>query len=503
MKTNDLTGNIQNGGIRLIKIFLAFCSIVFIGMYLVVGFHRLFYPFELEWMEGEMLDHVRRIIAGQSLYVRPSVEFVPSIYPPLYFYLGAIAAHAFGMGFFPLRLISYVSSCGCFVLIFLLVRKETKSALCALFSAGLFAAAYRIGGAWLDVARVDSLFLFFVLFSAYILRYYNTAVPLFCAGFLLFLAFLTKQTGMIFIFTMALYCFLYLPGWKKIVLPLTALACIVISTLLFNAASGGWYSYYVFQLPGRYSVSMRHFASFWMNDFSWIGPAYVLTLLFCYTLFRKLTISRNGFYILFLFGMMMVSCSARIHVGGYENDLIPAFAAISVLFGLALQEFFNSGNAQSAFFGNMKISYFAGLAGCMQFLLLIYNPLDQIPSQRDRDAGEYILGLVKEYKGDVFIPSHGYLSAMTGKKNFAHWMAIEDIYHSRDDSAIKSLQEEFRYAFSTKKFDAIIIDNDASDLEREMLKTYSCASRIFNAHDVFFPVTGFKTRPELIYKALP
>ena len=43
---------------------------------------RLPHLFEIEWMEGSMVDHVRRVIDGQPLYVAPSLDFVPFIYPP-------------------------------------------------------------------------------------------------------------------------------------------------------------------------------------------------------------------------------------------------------------------------------------------------------------------------------------------------------------------------------------------------------------------------------------
>src|SRR6266542_4402426 len=84
----------------------------FMAMYLVVAFVRLGYPFELEWMEGGMVDHVRRIVAGQPIYVRPSLNFVSYLYPPLYYLVSAGLARMIGIGFLPLRLVSLVSSVG-------------------------------------------------------------------------------------------------------------------------------------------------------------------------------------------------------------------------------------------------------------------------------------------------------------------------------------------------------------------------------------------------------
>ena len=45
---------------------------------------RIDYPYDLEWMEGGMLAHGARVAAGEPLYVLPSADFIPFIYPPLY-----------------------------------------------------------------------------------------------------------------------------------------------------------------------------------------------------------------------------------------------------------------------------------------------------------------------------------------------------------------------------------------------------------------------------------
>ena len=44
---------------------------------LVVFAWRLFFPLELEWMEGGMLHQARRIQLGQSPYPPPSADYVP------------------------------------------------------------------------------------------------------------------------------------------------------------------------------------------------------------------------------------------------------------------------------------------------------------------------------------------------------------------------------------------------------------------------------------------
>ena len=49
---------------------------LFVLMYLVVALARLRYPYELEWIEGGMVNHVAQLRSGQPLYGPPSVTFL-------------------------------------------------------------------------------------------------------------------------------------------------------------------------------------------------------------------------------------------------------------------------------------------------------------------------------------------------------------------------------------------------------------------------------------------
>jgi 4-amino-4-deoxy-L-arabinose transferase-like glycosyltransferase len=141
-----------------------------VAVVLVLMCYRLPYPFEIDWMEGAMVDQVRRIVAGQPIYVAPSTEFVPFLYPPGFFYLSALLTQIVGEGFLGLRLVSALSSVGVLVLI-ALVWRETGVRHLGVVAAGLFAATYRIGGTYFDVGRVDMLFLFLLLGSFFAIRF--------------------------------------------------------------------------------------------------------------------------------------------------------------------------------------------------------------------------------------------------------------------------------------------------------------------------------------------
>ncbi|HNL92174.1 MAG TPA: hypothetical protein PKH01_04670 [Pseudomonadales bacterium] len=67
---------------------------------------RAAYPFELEWMEGGVLQQVLRVVQHQPLYGEPSLDFVPALYMPLYYYFSAISMAFLGENLFALRAVS-------------------------------------------------------------------------------------------------------------------------------------------------------------------------------------------------------------------------------------------------------------------------------------------------------------------------------------------------------------------------------------------------------------
>src|SRR5258708_17754631 len=121
--------------------FLAFCvGFALVDLYVI--FARMFYPFQLEWMEGASLVQVSRLLGGQALYVQPSVDFVPLVYPPLYFYVAAGLARVMGSGFGPLRIVSVLSSLGCGGILFLALKKYSDTTFSGLLSLGIFASPF-------------------------------------------------------------------------------------------------------------------------------------------------------------------------------------------------------------------------------------------------------------------------------------------------------------------------------------------------------------------------
>ena len=299
-------------------------------------------------MEGDTLIQVHRILQGKLLYAQPSFQYIAMIYPPIYFYISALFSRLIGFGFFPLRLVSFVSSLGCISVIYFICRKEGTGILPALIASGFFASTYKLGGAWFDIARVDMLALFLVLLAVYLIRIKSMEAYI-IAGIVFALSCLTKQTNLFILVFLCLY-FILIDRNKSLGFVFTSIACFLIVSLSLDHVFSGWYSFFVYKiafgsgsnLPITASMTLNSVGDFWLNSLLFpipitlvlIGGYFIIMLISWKSKIDK----TNIFYIFFTAGMIGASWGALIHPGGYKNVLIPGYAAIAILFGLTIQK---------------------------------------------------------------------------------------------------------------------------------------------------------------------
>ena len=112
-------------------------SLIAVAMVLGVAVARLGHPYELEWIEGGMRDVVRRLLAHQPMYAAPTIEYVPFLYPPLYFHAAALVARVTGEGFVALRAVSLIATLASFILIARLANRGHAGSFVGLIAAGV------------------------------------------------------------------------------------------------------------------------------------------------------------------------------------------------------------------------------------------------------------------------------------------------------------------------------------------------------------------------------
>jgi hypothetical protein len=478
-------------------------AVAYLVIYLWMVYYRIRYPFDLEWIEGGMVNQVARLIHGQSMYVPPTINYVPFLYPPVYFWFSGLAARLFGIGFFPLRLVSFLSSLVSFITIFLIVRAETRSGWAALLSTALFAATFRVTGAWLDIARVDSLFLAIWLLFIYFVRGRKSSGYAVLTGALAALAYLTKQTALIA--CVPILAYLFWCNWKYALVCLAMAALTIgLTTLVMNYASAGWYSYYVFGLLSQQTEWLpQEFITFWKDDLLIHLPIVVLFAAFFLAGRPKQDQVSILQWLSILTGALAGSFITRVKIGGYANVLLPAYAVLSILFGMGLAGLLKLIRQVPADYRG-RLEVLIQTACLIQLAILLYNPFAQIPTKADLDAGNTLVKMLSEVKGTVFLPDHSYLPALAGKSTYANNSAIWDVLRGDQQTNGKALlTANISSAIQQQSFDEIIVDGDL-DLDwccNGIEQYYTRVGEVFQNQSVFYTVTGDKKRPTYIYVA--
>ncbi len=472
-------------------------GVTYLFFYLWIVWQRISYPFELEWMEGSSVCHVQRVLDGQPIYAKPSLEFVAAIYTPFYYYVSALAAYLIGNGFFALRLVSFLSSLGCLALIYLIVHRRTSSSYVSFLASCLFAATFRITGAWFDIARVDSFFLLLLLAGVYTFdspRYFTRSI---LSPAILFLAFFTKQTALIAGMALALAALLSRTRSERILYGIIFGAFVVGSSLLMNRVTDGWYGYYIFDLAQQHVIDKKVVIfNFWVDDLLRKLPLAACFGLasFLFVSQKKCPHSNRKSDFLVLGSFLAISLVTRAHPGGYTNVLMPAYAAIilysGIGFGLCLERL------QGA--SSIKLILYFALS--VQFVNVCYMPQKQVPSSKDRQKGEELLQQVSRFSGEVFWSAHPWYLEMIGKVPQAQEMAIGDILRTTGSEEIKhDLIEEISRAFSEARFDAIILDFEKIRMSNTAMdENYVLVDANWSG-DSLESLTGWKRKPTFLY----
>ncbi len=487
----------------------------FLGLYLFTAINRLSYPFEIEWQEGEVLNHVGRVLSGEPLYVAPSLDFIPFIYTPLYYYACAAIAKITGPTLMSLRLVSFLSSLGCFFAIYLFVKRESGDRECGIFAASLFAATFVLGSAWFDIARVDSFFLLLVLFTAYILRFHATNTGLAGAGILLGLAFLAKQAALFVALPMIAYTAIASRGARRLIFGGVFSAVVAGSTLAFDLASEGWYTFYIFKAPSGHAIDFLMLFKFWAED-----VARPMAIALCLTFFCLADLwskSRRSlfFYAMLFLGTVGSSWFSRLHTGGYPNVLMPTYAMLAIGAGLGISMILAFANKlqaddmqETVWYSGRPAMAALYLSICVQFLSLAYNPYDYLPTAQDSEAGRRLVTAIEKIDGEVFIHGHGYLAVAAGKKGHAHAMAWFDVIRSGEGKLQQGAVFELVDAISKKRFAAIVGDQYSAEFPpppywEAVENNYTYAGPLLEDSFVFWTKAGFKTRPQHLYLPSP
>jgi Dolichyl-phosphate-mannose-protein mannosyltransferase len=487
----------------LVGAVLVALSIIPVARYLFVVVNRIGYPYELEWTEGGSVEVVHRVVLGQGIYGPPSMHFTPWPYTPLYFWVSAAVAELTGIGFTPLRLVSFAASLVVLWLLYRMVVGETSDRVAGIVAVGVYAATFRLSGAWADIGRVDSLFLALTLWALDRSRRARTPRDGVIVGMLLFLSFFTKQDGLVV--AVPVLAWLLLARRAAGVSAFATLGGLVVgSTVVLDAFTHGWYQYYVFDELRSQGWVGENLRFFWQLSIlkpfvlvAWLVVVAAVALLVRERHRLWVLRSRVGFWIAAAAGLFGAAWIGRLHNGGFDDVLMPAYAGVALVVGGSVALLRRQPHVA------VRVAVSLVLAGVLaaQLHRIDYPAGRQIPTQADARAGAHLIALIRHLPGQVLVFDHPYYGVMAGKGTVADEEAANDIERSGQSDARRLLIRSMERALLAPGVGAVILDDqgDERNLQGELSADYHLLPQPAVTSNTFFPVTDLPLRPTLVF----
>jgi len=481
----------------------AVVAAAFIVLWLALVVLRIGYPYELEWMEGGMLDHIQRVRAGEALYAPPSLEFASYPYTPLFPWLAALAASALGDGFLAPRLLSVVATIVTLVLLALQARRPRYAApvegarlthsdnrprwLAGLLAAGLFAAGNQFVGGWNDLARVDALAMALGLGGLVVALAGSGPRAIGGAAILACLACLAKQSSLALALALAV-AFLR-TGWRPAVGYLVALGALLgASVLALELGTDGWFHFWTYTILANAPTHQPSVLGYWRECGFRLGPAFIVVALGWLDGGRRRPDLGRTAAVIALFATGWIG---RSHEGGFQNNLLPPLVATALLFGPSAASWIR------------RRGTLAGLVVAAAFLPLVYDPRPMVPSAADRAAGDNLVARIAALGPPVLLPDHGYLLRRAfgpETRQGIHGMVINDLLKSGAVREAAELVTALEAALAKQTYTAVILDELWGDLPG-LSQHYAVPEPLWSSADnTFVPVSGAPKRPLWLYR---
>jgi hypothetical protein len=276
------------------------------------------------------------------------------------------------------------------------------------------------------------------------------------------------------------------------------------STVVLDAFTHGWYQYYVFDELRSQGWVAENLRFFWqLSILKPFALAAWLVVVAAAVLFvrdrHRLGVlwSRAGFWIAAAAGLFGAAWIGRLHNGGFDDVLMPAYAAVALAVGCSVALLRRHPLVA------VRVAASLVLAGVLAVQLhhIDYRVGRQIPTQADARAGAHLIALIRHLPGQVLVFDHPYYGVMAGKGTVADEEAADDIERSGPSEVQRLLIQSMHRALLAPGVGAVILDDpgDERNLEGELSADYHLLPQPGVTGNAFFPVTDLPQRPLLVF----
>jgi hypothetical protein len=420
-------------------------------------------------------------------------------------------AEVTGIGFLPLRLVSFVSSLAAIAVLWRWVVEATRDRVAGPVAAGLFAATYGLTGWWFDVGRLDSLFVALTLTALWLGRRAEGIGAGVAVGVIAFLACFTKQIALVAVVPAFVWLALIRPRAGLAALT-TLVVLLVASTVLLDDLTNGWYRYFVLsELSGQPWLRWM-WLGFWRVDlYYYLWPlAWLVGVAAIVAAGRawrrrsdhdrrrpRLAIWRGadgrlgvGYDLAAVAGLLLAAWFSRLHSGSAPNVLMPAYVACALLAALAFSRL-------------RRLGALPALAVCAvvvaQLAMLLTMPNRALPTKADRTAGAELIARLRSLPGPVLILGHPWYGTLAGKGSFAQVDAITEVLRSDAHRGAAVLNRTLGDSLNHYHVQAVVLDQLASGwIAGQLARNFVLAPGTITQQPLRAPV-GRRSAPTYLY----
>lgn len=439
---------------------------------------RFRYPIDAEWMTGAVRDGVDRVRRGEPLHGPPSAEFVPFLYPPLYFAVAGLLARVVST-FAACKIVSLAATIATVASVCGTTRALGASRFWTLAAAILYVGTYSLGLFFFDLERVDAFAAAWSVAGIYTLVSKPSASRAALAGALAGVAFFAKQPG-IFVFFGALAGLLLARERRRaLAFGWAGAGTLIAVGAYLDVASGGWFRHDVLELPRAHGVRPQLLSVFFVVDVPKCFALSAGSVAFLASTARGLRVRRdarraaqrtaseeggvaeahgatergatrwadaNDVAVAGALSAAMIGAFlGRAHQGGWPNVLLSWFPFACIATAVAASRFERRAN-EAGLRGGICV-VLGGVA--LQLLGGVFDPNEVAPNADDLTERQRFIGLVRalETKGDVLVTAQGNVSTRPS----VHAAALYDVLRAGEHAP-----QDLRASIADRRYAAIV-----------------------------------------------